>query len=157
MLQSGSDKPSPKESGDRTQPVSDSSSFRMDHRTDELNERLSTVIFDVIERRNSGEHLSDEAVIAAHSDLMPELGEELAGLKEIRLAIVMGKSVDSADEQDDALSTEERILRCPVAIALPTLCAIYEFKDTSSRKRSVLEVRQLFSRECRNGLGEPLR
>ena len=41
-------------------------------------ERIRAAITDCFSRRATGEDVSDEQVIAAHTDLMPELGQELA-------------------------------------------------------------------------------
>ncbi len=48
--------------------------------------RLDDVMAEVVARRSAGEVLSDEAVIAGHPDLMPELGERLYDLRLIHQA-----------------------------------------------------------------------
>ena len=53
---------------------------------DDLADRVRHVVDDVVDRRGRGEPLDDRQVVAAHPDLMPLLGEELAALDQIRRA-----------------------------------------------------------------------
>jgi hypothetical protein len=45
--------------------------------------RVRDVVEDCLRRRNAGERLSDEEVIAGHPGLMPELGDELRKVRVI--------------------------------------------------------------------------
>jgi len=48
--------------------------------------RISQIVSDVARRRVTGEVVSDESVVAAHPDLMPELGDRLRALRQVDLA-----------------------------------------------------------------------
>ena len=50
-------------------------------------ERIRCIVFDVARERLEGPSISDEALVAKHPDLMPELAEELEKLRHIRDAI----------------------------------------------------------------------
>ena len=53
--------------------------------TDRLR-RLAHLVEDVARRRSGGESVSDDAVIEAHPDLMPELGDNLRALDRVEEA-----------------------------------------------------------------------
>ncbi len=63
---------------------------------DERTRRLQGVIDDCVRRRTSGEALTDEQVIAGHSDLMPELGQALRKLALIQCAVREGLEASSS-------------------------------------------------------------
>ena len=62
-------------------------------------ERIRAVIDDCVQRRAVGEELPDGAVIAAHPELMPELGDALRGLAIVNAAFAKVEAglTDSAD------------------------------------------------------------
>ena len=60
-------------------------------------ERVREVVDDCLCRRLAGEHLSDEQVVAAHSDLTPELSDELRKLALIELAAQRATAPSPAD------------------------------------------------------------
>jgi len=69
--------------------------------------RISRIIDEVVERRHRGEQISNLEVMAAHPDLMPSLGEELAGLDAIhRVVVIAGKNspVDLGDDRRSEIS-----------------------------------------------------
>jgi WD40 repeat protein len=72
----------------------------------ERTERIRHVVDDCVLRRAAGEEISDESLIAAHAELMPELGQELRNLR----------LVEEAQRQADRSATVERRglhIRCP--------------------------------------------
>lgn len=58
----------------------------------EREERLAQVIEDVLRRRARGEPVTDEAIVASHPDLVPELGETLGALQRVEEAAQQAKS-----------------------------------------------------------------
>jgi len=58
-------------------------------------QRVQKILDEVLRRRAAGEALPDEAVIASHGELMPELAERLKALKLIEDA---GRQVGEGDE-----------------------------------------------------------
>ena len=61
-----------------------------------ISERIQNVVNDCLRRRKKGEDLAENSIIAAHPDLMPQLGEELRKIR--RVASVRG--TDSVEEKD---------------------------------------------------------
>ncbi len=59
--------------------------------------RIRDVLDDCLRRRSSGEDVDDEALIAAHPDLMPKLGDELRKLRIIAGARARAKGPSEAD------------------------------------------------------------
>ena len=73
---------------------------------DDVQQRASLVIDDCIRRRADGETVSDESLIGAHPDLMPELAEQLRRLR------VIERVQRQFDDEDTSTSRGLRI-RCP--------------------------------------------
>ena len=91
-----------------------------DHRTDaydsqDRDAQIEKLVFDVLQRRDLGEALPDEEVIAAHPGLMPELAEELkllASLQDDEVAEndVIAATVDTGSPIPDSRALR---IRCP--------------------------------------------
>ena len=48
--------------------------------------RVSAVVYEVLSRRFAGEVVGDDAILAAHPELMPELGSRLRAVRRIERA-----------------------------------------------------------------------
>ncbi len=59
-------------------------------------ERVAAILEDIFRRRDSGDPVPDEEVIAAHPDLMPELGLQLRMLSRVARAQILAEGRDSA-------------------------------------------------------------
>ena len=68
--------------------------------------RVQRIIDDCVRRRAAGESLPDEAVIAAHAELMPELADALRGLAIVGAAFdrVLAGPADSSGESSETCS-----------------------------------------------------
>src|SRR4051794_33456981 len=81
--------------------------------------RIQAVLSEVIDRRTAGEELGDEEIESTHSDLMPDLREELLHLREIERACSRGdndagNANNAIDDQViDPLSRLRRRLAIP--------------------------------------------
>jgi WD40 repeat protein/tRNA A-37 threonylcarbamoyl transferase component Bud32 len=68
---------------------------------DRRSQRIDAVMVDVLRRRASGEELSDEAILAAHGDLFPELSDSLRKLRVIHAAQHRARRLLAEDEVSD--------------------------------------------------------
>src|SRR6185436_3109270 len=80
--------------------------------------RVLDVINDCLQRRAAGEAIADGALIAAHPDLMPELGEELRRLRLIaaardKAAQPAGIEAETVSRHDSASESGRLEVRCP--------------------------------------------
>ncbi|MHC4180329.1 MAG: serine/threonine-protein kinase, partial [Planctomycetota bacterium] len=91
--------------------------------------RIRQVVKDCYHRRETGESVSDESVIEAHPDLMPELAKELATLRLIEQAQQQAETDEtppwvmrSPDEEETSSGLQIRCPHChtPVEIAADT-------------------------------------
>jgi serine/threonine protein kinase len=71
------------------------------------------VVQDCLQRRAAGESLSDESIIDAHPDLMPELGEELRKLRLITAAWQKAEQHPSVDVDGGTDTRRGLQVRCP--------------------------------------------
>ena len=74
---------------------------RSDSNVDVRQQRLRQVVMDCLHRRNQGEVVSDDSLIAKHADLMPELGEDLRLLR-----LFQSYRANSHDDWQEQPSTE---------------------------------------------------
>ena len=65
---------------------------------------LAAVIREVIARRAAGEHLDDHGVIAAHPELMPELGKQLSALHKVEQARDGADELHESGEQPNTVT-----------------------------------------------------
>lgn len=63
--------------------------------------RIERVLEDVTARRVNGESVSDNTVMAEHADLMPELGEALRKLRQVKKAIDQARDPEATLDQDE--------------------------------------------------------
>ena len=61
-----------------------------------ISERIQKVVNDCLRRRKKGEDLAENSIIAAHPDLMPQLGEELRKIRRVASA----RGTDSVEKKD---------------------------------------------------------
>jgi len=76
-------------------------------------ERIREVIADCLRRRAAGETVSDQSIIDAHADLMPDLAEELRKLELVEAA---WEQADDGKPRDDHAETPGPVglhIRCP--------------------------------------------
>ena len=84
---------------------------------DERSRRIGQVVQDCLERRASGESLSDEWLVSAHPELLPELAEELRRLRVIEIArqqAELGGDIEA--EAPDQGVDEEAMNLCPLGL-----------------------------------------
>jgi tetratricopeptide (TPR) repeat protein len=105
-------------------------SHRPIHDGDGATGRLRAVIDDCLRRRAAGEALADDALIAAHPELMPELGDELRKLRLIAAAHEREAEPTSGDietrshhDSDTGSRSGHLEIRCPNCHA-PTEVAV---------------------------------
>ncbi len=78
----------------------------------ERDERVEEVLLVYLERRYRGEAISDEAIISAHQDLMPEIGEQLKVLDSAPLKRETEDDV-AGTEADSRSNDSAQIIYCP--------------------------------------------
>ena len=83
-----------------------------DHDSSDRSSLVQDVVKDCLRRRAAGEAVSDESLIAAHSELMPELGEEL---KKLQLIGMARQQADQADTDQWDAQTTDHILSAKLA------------------------------------------
>ena len=96
-------------------------------------QELVEVVAEVIARRANGEDLPDSQVIAAHPQLMPELGEELKALREIRQAGVQARAAGAEDQPIEAMSLSR--LDEPIGIGIQD--SGFGFREEGDRKPEI--------------------
>ncbi|HKQ48076.1 MAG TPA: tetratricopeptide repeat protein [Phycisphaerae bacterium] len=96
-------------------------SSSIDTTVDARQARLLPVIEDVIARRLSGEDLSDEAILAAHPELMPDLNELLSELRNVEAA--RGRATGSSGilnlQKLGGRAADRAVAPQPFPVALP--------------------------------------
>jgi serine/threonine protein kinase len=113
--------------------------------------RIQAVLSEVIDRRTAGEELGDEEIESTHSDLMPDLREELLHLREIERACSRGdndagNANNASDDQViDPLSRLRRRLAIPGYELLSEINSggqafIFLARQTESGKHVALKV-----------------
>jgi tetratricopeptide (TPR) repeat protein len=99
-----------------------------DDKGGDLTSRLRAVIGDCLRRRDEGDDVSDAALIAAHPNLMPELGEELRKISIIaaarkKAARTIGPEMDTRSHVGAAISAGRLEIHCPACQASLELAA----------------------------------
>lgn len=79
-------------------------------------EAVDRALAGIIARRDSGEALSDEAVIEAHPDLMPELGDRLNALRHVEAAMHVAVNGGAADHTGRANRQSNDVSWKPISV-----------------------------------------
>jgi tetratricopeptide (TPR) repeat protein len=72
-------------------------------------ERIRQLVADCLHRCAQGEAVSEDSLIKAHPDLMPELGEQLLKLRLIRMAYRQAETTSDTALTRDPVATESRV------------------------------------------------
>lgn len=79
-----------------------------------INAELQSLLAQVLRRLDAGEYVSDDDLMATHSHLMPELGDELIALRRIRRAYLTARKAGPMDSPVPLLSDEQ--LEAPIVL-----------------------------------------
>ncbi len=102
---------------------------------DERSQQIQRVMADCLAQRGAGKTLTDESVIEAHADLLPELAEELHKLRVIAAARQKVEQQDGTDRQpsqgppDQPAEQQGLRIRCPHCHHPVVLVADVPFTD----------------------------
>lgn len=83
--------------------------------------QIDAVVADVLRRRDAGETVSDNNVLADHDDLQPELGDALSLLNALDRARTRGRHLSGTAEPLKVLTDEE--LELPIGFCAADGCA----------------------------------